>query len=282
MKRLIVGSAVLAFVIATSGCGSDSSPPAPGNIRLAHLAFGAPAVDFCWAPQGSTSFTGPAMKGAGDAAGVLYAEASKYFSLGAGTYTVRLVPFAANSCATAVPGVADIQVVVAAGGYYTVAAATLLPTGVQLKAFTDEATVDPAKVIIRFVNAVPGSPAVDIGTGAPTAFSPIFSNLTYLGIATQAGVVDANGYASVPAASFTGTVILTTCFHGVTPSATTCPVSVTLPSSISASITNGTVASAFAILLNPAASPPTGQLLLCGDSTGTTPGTNLSACITAN
>jgi hypothetical protein len=282
MKRLIVGSAVLAFVIATSGCGSDSSAPAQGYIRLAHLAFGAPAVDFCWAPQGSTSYTGPAMKGAGDAAGVTYAEASKYFNLGAGTYTVRLVPFAANSCAAAVPGVTDLQVTVAAGGYYTVAAATLLPSGIQLKAFTDDATPDPTKVIIRFVNAVPGSPAVDIGTGAPTAFSPIFSNLVYLGIATQAGVVDANGYALVPAAGFTGTVILTTCLHGVTPSALTCPASVTLPSNVSGTITNGTVASAFAILLNPQANPPTGQLLLCGDSTGTVPGTNLSACITAH
>ena len=65
------------------------------------------------------------------------------------------------------------------------------------------------------------------------------------------------------------------------PSALTCPASVTLPTNVSASITNGTVASAFAILLDPTASPPTGQLLLCGDSTGTVPGTNLSACITA-
>ena len=273
--------ALLAVVAFAAACGSSSSTPEPGNIRLAHLAFGAPAVDFCWAPQGSATYAGPAMKGASDLAGVRYAEASKYFTLDAGTYTVRLVPFAANSCAMAVPGVADIQVVVTAGGHQTVAAATLLPTGVQLKAFTDVATVDPAKVVIRFVNAVPGSPAVDIGTGAPTAFSPIFLNLTYLGIATRAGVVDANGYASVPASSFTGTVTLTTCLNGVPPSALTCPASVTLPTNVSASITNGTVASAFAILLNPAATPPTGQLLLCGDSTGTVPGTNLSACITA-
>lgn len=273
--------ALLAVVAFGAACGSSSSTPEPGNIRLAHLAFGAPGVDFCWAPQGSATYAGPAMKGASDPAGVRYAQASKYFTLDAGTYTVRLVPFAANSCATAVPGVADIQVVVTAGGHHTVAAATLLPTGVQLKAFTDVGTADPAKVVIRFVNAVPGSPAVDIGTGAPTAFSPIFLNLTYLGIATQAGVVDANGYASVPASSFTGTVTLTTCLNGVPPSALTCPASVTLPTNVSASITNGTVASAFAILLDPTASPPTGQLLLCGDSTGTVPGTNLSACITA-
>jgi hypothetical protein len=274
--------ALLALVALATACGDSSSPPAPGYIRLAHLAIGAPNVDFCWAPQGSTTYTGPAMKGAGDAVGVGYAAASKYFSLDAGTYTVRLVLFAASSCATAVPGVADIQVVVAAGGYYTVAAATLPPAGVQLKAFTDDATPDPAKVIIRFVNAVPGSPAVDIGTGAPTAFSPIFSNLVYLGIATQTSVVDANGFASVPAAGYTGTVNHTTCLHGYPASVATCPASVTLPANVSASITNGTVASAFAILLNPNATPPTGQLLLCGDSTGTVPGTTLSACITAH
>ena len=147
--------ALLAVVAFGAACGSSSSTPEPGNIRLAHLAFGAPGVDFCWAPQGSATYAGPAMKGASDPAGVRYAQASKYFTLDAGTYTVRLVPFAANSCATAVPGVADIQVVVTAGGHHTVAAATLLPTGVQLKAFTDVGTADPAKVVIRFVNAVP-------------------------------------------------------------------------------------------------------------------------------
>jgi len=195
---------------------------------------------------------------------------------------VRLVPFAANSCAVAVPGVTDIQVVVASGGYYTVAAATLLPTGIQLKAFTDEGTPNPAKVVIRFVNAVPGSPTVDIGTGAPAAFSPIFTHLDYLGLPAPSAVVDANGFASVPASGFTGTVTLTTCLNGLPYSSATCPYSVPLPSNVSASITNGTVASAFAILLNGAVNPPTTQLLLCGDSTGTVPGTNLSACILAN
>jgi hypothetical protein len=270
--------ALLSAVALLAACGGSDSP-GTGYIRLAHLSFGAPAVDFCWAPQGSTTFAGPAMRGAGDATGLTYAQVSRYFTLTAGAYTVRLVPFAAASCATAVPGVADVAVTAASGGYYTVAAAGIIgqaaPLNAQLKSFTDEAKPDPAKVIIRFVNALPGSPALDLGTGAPTAFAPIFSNLAYLSLATPTAPVDANGYASIAPAGFSGTVILTTCLHGLPASTATCPTSVTLPPSISASITGGTVASAFLI----AASPTSGELLLCGDSTGTVPGTNLSACI---
>lgn len=275
MRRI----ALLSTVALLAACGGSSSSPGTTYIRLAHLSFGAPAVDFCWAPQGTTTFAGPAMRGAGDAAGLTYAEVSRYFTLDAGAYTVRLVPFATASCATAVPGVADVAVTAASGGYYTVAAAGIVgqaaPLNAQLKAFTDAHTPDPAKVIIRFLNALPGSPALDLGTGTPAAFAPIFSNLAYLALATPTAPVDVNGYASVAPAGFTGTVILTTCLHGLPVSAQTCPTSVTLPSSISASITGGTVASAFLI----AATATTGELLLCGDSTGTVPGTNLSACI---
>ena len=274
MRRI----ALLSTVALLAACGGSSSSPGTSYIRVAHLSIGAPAVDFCWAPQGSTTFTGPAMRAALDTTGLTYAQVSRYFTLDAGAYTVRLVPFAAVTCAIAVPGVADVAVTAASGGYYTVAAAGIIgqsaPANPQLKSFTDVHTPDPAKVIIRFVNALPGSPALDLGTGAPTAFAPIFSNLAYLALATPTAPVDALGYASVAPAGFTGTVILTTCLHGVPASALTCPTSVTLPPAISGSITGGSVASAFLI---PTATA--GELLLCGDSTGTVPGTNLSACI---
>ena len=210
--------------------------------------------------------------------GLTYAEVSRYFTLDAGAYTVRVVPFATGSCAVAAPGFADVAVTVGSAGYYTVAAAGIIgqaaPANPQLKSFTDAFTPDPANVIIRFVNALPGSPALDLGTGAPTAFAPIFSNLAYLALATATPPVNALGYATVAPAGFSGTVILTTCLHGVPASALTCPTSVTLPPAISGSIKGGTVASAFLV---PTATA--GELLLCGDSTGTVPGTNLSACI---
>ena len=233
MRRI----ALLSTVALLAACGDSSTSPGTGYIRLAHLSIGAPAVDFCWAPQGSTTFTGPAMRTpvvpAVSPTGLTYAQASRYFALDAGAYTVRLVPFAATNCATPVPGFTDIVVTVGSAGYYTVAAAGILgqsaPANPQLKSFTDVFTPDPTKVIIRFVNALPGSPALDLGTGTPATFAPIFRNLAYLALATPTAPVDALGYASVAPAGFSGTVVLTTCLNGVPASALTCPTSVTLP-----------------------------------------------------
>jgi len=272
MRRI----ALLSTVALLAACGGSSSSSGTGYLRVANLSFNpvsSVAMDFCWAPQGSTAFVGPAMKGASDGFGLAYESVSRYFSLAEGSYTVRVVPFAANSCATAVPGLADVGVTVLSGTYYTVAAAGT-PGSTELKAFTDEHTPDAAKVIIRFLNAVPGPTALDIGTGTPAAFTPLFDNLTYLGLATATPPVNSIGYAIVAPSGFAPPIVLTTCVHGQPRTAQTCPISVTLTADQAASIKGGTVASAFLV--------PTltgGELVLCGDSVGTVPGTNLSACV---
>ena len=278
MRRI----ALLSTVALLAACGGDSASTGTGYLRVAHLSLGGPAVDFCWAPQGSTTFTGPAMRTpvvpVASPTGLAYSSVSRYFALDAGAYTVRVVPFATGSCAAVVPGFADVAVTVGSAGYYTVAAAGVIsqaaPANPQLKSFTDAFTPDPAKVIIRFLNAVPGPTALDIGTGTPAAFTPLFDNLTFLGLATATPPVNSIGYAIVAPSGFAPPIVLTTCVHGQPRTAQTCPISVTLTADQAASIKGGTVASAFLV--------PTltgGELVLCGDSVGTVPGTNLSACV---
>jgi hypothetical protein len=273
--------ALIAVVAFAAACGSSSTSTPTGYLRVGNMSFGSPELDFCVATSPGGTFAGPVMRGAGSVVtgtALPYEFVSKYFAYAAGAYTVRVVPYAANSCTTAVPGIADATVNVADGGYYTVAVAGFIgqpaPANAQLKSFTDVATPDSTKVIIRFVNALPGLPAVDIGTGLPTAFTPIFSNLSYLGLATQTAVVNSLGYAVVSPAGFTPPVILTTCLNGLPPSAQTCPSSVTLTPTQAAGIQAGTVASAFLVPTLTA-----GELLLCGDSAGTVPNSNWSACV---
>jgi hypothetical protein len=276
--------ALIAVVAFAAACGSSSSSTPTGYFRVGNLSFGSPEIDFCVATSGSATFTGPVMRAAGSVttgSALPYEFVSKYFAYGAGSYTVRVVPYAANSCTTAVPGIADVSVTVADGGYYTIAAAGIIgqsaPVNAQLKVFTDVSTPDATKVTIRFVNALPSATIFDIGTGLPTAFTPIFSHLAFLGLATPSVVVNSLGYAVVSPSGFAPPVILTTCVNGVPPTAQTCPSSVTLTPSQAAGIQAGTVASAFLVPTLTA-----GELLLCGDSAGIVPSTNWSACVVGN
>jgi hypothetical protein len=271
--------ALLAVVAFAAACGSSSSTPA-GSLRVGNVSIGlagaSVAVDFCYAPSATpTVFSGPVMKGVSSTLGLPYSYVSRYFSLPADTYKIRVVPFAANSCATAAAGVADINVVVADGVAYTVLAAGIPAStpALQLKAFTDINSPDAAKVIIRFMNVLTDQTAFDIGTGTADAFNKIFDNLVWLGLPTATPPVDARGYASVNPSSFVYPVSLTTCFHGALPSALTCPSTVALSQSDVAGIKGGTIASAYLV--------PTlvggGELVLCGDTTA--PIDNYSACV---
>jgi hypothetical protein len=69
-KRIAIGTAALAAALVVSGCADDETTPA--SLRVAHLSAGAPAVDFCIAPHGSGSFSGPIMKSLGETAGLAY------------------------------------------------------------------------------------------------------------------------------------------------------------------------------------------------------------------
>ena len=271
--------ALIAVVAFAAACGSSSTTPA-GSLRVGNVSIGLAAVplavDFCYAPSATpTVFAGPVMKGVSSTQGLPYGYISRYFSLAPDTYKIRVVPFAANSCATAAAGVADINVLVADGVAYTVLVAGI-PTStpaLQLKAFTDINSPDASKVIIRFTNVLTDQTAFDIGTGTPDAFNKIFDNLVWLQLPTVIPPVDARGYASVNPSSFVYPVSLTTCYHGFPASTPTCPSTVHLSRSDVAGITGGTIASAYMV--------PTllggGELVLCGDTTPSVD--NYSACV---
>jgi hypothetical protein len=156
-----------------------------------------------------------------------------------------------------------------------------------LASFTDEMTVTTGNMAIRFANVgiLPGAtfgplPPIDVGiTTASAPYAAILKNVTYPGVApasTSAPVIDANGYAVLPATSFAGAVQLTVCPAGLTP--TTAPAGYCQSTNLAAGlITPGTVASAYVIGV--AGTPP--NLLLCGDNTGPpSVGYNYSLCLT--
>jgi hypothetical protein len=165
-----------------------------------HLSPDAPAVDFCLAAHGTTTFTGPVLKGAGDTAGITYPSATKYLSVPAGQYDVRIVAPNAADCSTSLASLPDYTSLpaLAAGGSFTIAAEGLVASGASnpfgLAAYVDDATVTSGQAALRFVHASPGTPAVDVGTLSGSTFSAVFSDVAFGAVAPSGGGIDANGY----------------------------------------------------------------------------------------
>lgn len=178
---------------------SDSSPPAAtANVRVAHLSPDAPAVDFCLALHGSSTFQGPVLKGAGVAAGLSFASVTKYLAVPAAQYDVRLVAPGATDCTKSLAGLPDFTNLPAlsSGASATIAAEGEVASGgvpFGLKAYVDDGSVSSGKAKLRFVHASPATPAVDVGVGGGVLFTPVFSNVAF----GAAGMGDANGYAEV-------------------------------------------------------------------------------------
>jgi hypothetical protein len=260
--------AALTLALVATACGGEDTPTpaaATGSLRVAHLSPGAPAVDFCIAPHGTQTFTGPIMKSLGVTAGLAYTQVTKYLSVNAQQYDVRLVAPNAASCST--PLVAELPdftslPAIPANGYVTVGAIGVIgnaTTPFTLKAYIDESTAPSGKIKLRFVHDSPGTPAVDVGTGTGSSFSPIFENVSYSNFAAQGATIDANGYATANPidASPTAPVTITARVHGTTTDALSIP--------LTAPIAAGTVGSAFAVgLLTSTATPL--QVVLCGDN----------------
>jgi hypothetical protein len=284
MRRIALLSAVALF----AACGGSDSP-GTGYLRVANLSPDLGAIDFCVAPTGTTTFTGPAMAstGAGGSAGLVYGgdgslAVSKYFSYTAGTYDVRVVASASGAtCATPLLTLTGVSL---GGGVYK-AVAAVGATGVAgaahaLVSFTDETTVASNRVAIRFVNAgllaIPGSapsalPPLNIGFTVGGTYNGIFTNVAYPGIGAVAAPVDANGYATVDPAGLTAGAQITSCLYPST-SGATC-ASAPLPAGVV--IKGGIVATAYVI--GYAGLPP--NALLCGDSEPAIAGFPYSLCI---
>jgi hypothetical protein len=277
MRRI----ALLTAVAVLAACGSSSST-GTGYLRVANLSADLGPIDFCVRPTGGT-YGSPVMAGIASslgAAGLVAANTvdegsfavSRYFSYTEGTYDVAIYQKDLVGASCANPLLTASSVSLGAGAYKLVAAVGMTgATGAGHAAvvFTDEKTVSSSNVLIRFVNAgilaLPGAapvplPAIDVGvTTASTGYQAIFTNVAYPGKAAQAGLVDANGYATVPAANFSGAVQLTVCPTGQLPASGLCQ-STAVPAG---QITGGVVASAYVIGL--AGVPP--NALLCGDNT---------------
>jgi hypothetical protein len=241
-------------VIDASTDGDGSTVVA--NLRVAHLSPGAPAVDFCLAAHGTTVFTGPILSGQGVLTGLLYAAVTKYQTVTAGQYDVRLVPAGATSCATSLGGLPDQTNVPAipAGGAMTLAAVGELSPGdgggqpFALKAFADDTSVSTGNAKLRFVHASSGTPSVDVGTGGGVLLSPLFNDVAF-GTAASA----TNGYIETPPLA---SVEISARVHGTTSDVLSMP---------NTELASGAIATAFAIGKTGNLTTPL-RVLLCLDN----------------
>ncbi len=255
----------IAGAVALAGCGSDSSTaPASIYVRVAHLSPNAPAVDFC-VKEGTGAFTGPVLESIGVAAGLPYTGVTKYLTLPAGQYTVRLVAPTATDCSASLAGLPDYTLPNLAGGTYATAAAVGLVGGTPsftVKPFVDEHTVAMGKGAVRFVHASPGTPPVDVGVGSGASFTAVFTNVAFPDIGAGTGI-DSNGYfATDPLTNVT----LSARVHGTTADALVVP---------GVSLSAGTTATVFAIGIAGDTTTPL-RALVCGDNVA--PTGNLSTC----
>jgi hypothetical protein len=219
--------------------------------------------------HGTTTFTGPVLKGAGDTTGISYPSATKYLSVPAGQYDVRIVAPNAADCSTSLASLPDYTSLpaLAAGESFTIAAEGLVASGAAnpfgLTAYVDDATVASGQAALRFVHASPGTPAVDVGTLTGSTFAAVFSNVAFGATAPAAGSIDANGYLVTTPLS---AVELAARAHGGTTNALTLS---------NTSLPAGAIATAFAIGEIGSTTAPLAALL-CVDNG--TPNGALSAC----
>ena len=168
-----------------ASCAKAGSTPERARLRIAHLSPDAPIVDVCIAPAGTTSWTGPILRGLG-ATGLAYSQITTYVSLPVAAYDVRVIGATATGCeAGAVPDTRNV--VTSAGQFATVAAIGVIdPQGAaaqnptfRLTLIPDETTALAGKTKLRFVHASPGTPAVDVGLGVAHAFTRVFANVQF-------------------------------------------------------------------------------------------------------
>lgn len=252
LQRTIMALGLAVYALGCSAAPDTGSSDA--QLRVAHLSPDAPAVDFCVAAHGTKTFTGPVLATSGAAAGLSYANVTKYIPLPAGQYDVRLVAPGSSSCSTPLGGLADFTNLPAlpAGANVTVAAEGLVAIGSNpsftLQAYVDDASVDAGKAKLRFIHASPGTPAVDVGTGGGALFQALFKDVSY---GNTSGT--SNGYITTP--PIPGVEISARAFGTLTDALSINPA--VLPS--------GAIATAFAIGELTSTTTPL-RVLLCVDN----------------
>lgn len=183
-----------AGVIGPDAGNPDAGPTQQIVVRVAHLSPGGPNLDLCVGVDGG-SFLGPLLEQAGNTAGLGYEQVTAYLGVPADTTTARIVAANASDCTTPLLGAPDLPL--PTGSALTIAAVGIVDaagSGFSTTSFVDEsASADAGSAIVRFVNATPGTP-VDVGIESEDgAFTPLFANVNYPGIASGVNI-DANGY----------------------------------------------------------------------------------------
>jgi hypothetical protein len=214
--------------------GADASdgavPLAPvAGLRLAHWAADAPAIDFCVAPHGSSSFGAPLLaaawvaladagvEGEAGSAALSFSQASAYVVLPAGAYDARVVAAGSVDCSTGIGGDLATLPPLGTGAFATVAligdphpkVGTVGAPALRLVGLLDDLKA-PGAIGLRFVNASPLLPQADLGTGTLLGtFKPLASGVAFgdppppseAGAPDGSIVVDPQGYAAIGALS---------------------------------------------------------------------------------
>jgi hypothetical protein len=204
--------------IADAGGPSDAGASAPPQayLRVAQLSPDLPPIDVCVASHGTTTFQGPlvgqlagALDDAGPGAvapGLGYAQVGAYLALVPGQYDVRIVAAGALSCSVGDSGVPDATNLpaLAFNTYSTLLlAGESSPVGsdegLTVRVVTDDAVITGGAALLRAVNAVPSSPALDLGLGSDAGpWAALLTDVAFAAASAQVGpgegAVDSNGY----------------------------------------------------------------------------------------
>ena len=179
-------------------------------VRVANWSPDSPSVDFCLAPHASGAFQGPLVarlanpggaEGGAAAAALAFPQVSAYSYVAPGRYDARLVVAGSADCTSGIAADATTLPALAAGAFETIALvgeahAAGSDPGLELVGFLDDQHPS-GMVALRFINAAPAIPKVDMGTGPAASFKPLFLGVSF-GQTTIADAgatsVDSNGY----------------------------------------------------------------------------------------
>lgn len=188
----------------TSDRDTGPTTPATGYLRFLHAGFQTGTVDFCTAPAGSTTFTGPRLQALGVSSGADMGDITRYLELPAGSYDVVVVapgksctdhPFAKSATPVQVTGGSHVLALLAGNGGLSGA------EGLAVTSFVDAApSAGSAKM--RFINAGNGLSGTASVTWSSSSFGndeSVFSSVKFraFGSSSPLGAVSSEGYLTV-------------------------------------------------------------------------------------
>lgn len=165
------------------GMGGEAPSPETAFVSIAHLSVDAPTVEFC-VSDGNGGFIGPVLGGIGVVKGLAYRQVLSHIQIPAGPSIYRLVPADATSCDVPLKDSLDSTITIAPNMAYTfMVIGQSAPPGdakaIQVKSIEDSPARTDGKMDLRFVNASPGTPNLDLGIGSDIMFMPLFLDVAY-------------------------------------------------------------------------------------------------------